>query len=78
MVKQGIRLVIRVVKRARRTSYGDGMDAHLRKEGVIKTIFCILMIDWVTFISSISRDLRLTEEFLSWIRLMDWLEDTLG
>lgn len=68
MVKQEICLVIHVVKRARWTNYGDGMDAHLRKEGVIKTIFCISMIDWATFISSILRGLLLTEEFLSWIR----------
>lgn len=68
IVKQEICLVIHVVKRAKWTNYGDGMDAHLRKEGVIKTIFCISMIDWATFISSILRDLLLTEEFLSWIR----------
>lgn len=65
---RGIPSVIQAVKRARVTSYGDGRDAHRRREGPSKTAFATSTIGWVTFTFSISRDRLLMVECPSWIR----------
>lgn len=68
LVRQGTRLVTRLVMRARVKSYRGGMGARPMKEYSSRIASGIRMKDWVIFIFSTLRDHRRMEEFLLRIR----------